>query len=307
MTHKRLKNCYLMMQLMTWGKQNKREAEEEENDEEEQEEATKKAEEQQDEPEKGIRRSTRVRRPVDRLSPRMTGQSYLEGGILKKTKRDWTILPEKGMPKRIRKVRFKEDEERRLEISHNILHQAKPTQDEIKEHDPGDAIVMARLIGDLNSAITRKGLSFAQQYLLKQGLQRFGEKGQEAARKELDQLCKRNCFVPVGVKELTPSERKKAQSSLMFLSEKRDGTVKGRMVYDGRKTRDWLTREDAMSPTAALESIFLTAVIEAKEERDIMTCDIPNAFIQTEMSDIKEGQERIIMKITGVLVGLLKK
>ena len=78
-------------------------------------------------------------------------------------------------------------------------------------------------------------------------------------------------------------------------------------MYDGRKTRDWLTREDAMSPTAALESIFLTAVIEAKEERDIMTCDIPNAFIQAEMPDIKEGQERVIMKITGVLVDLLKE
>ena len=49
----------------------------------------------------------------------------------------------------------------------------------------------------------------------------------------------------------------------MFLSEKRNGTVKGRLVYDGRATRDWLTREEAMSPTAALESIFLTAVIEA--------------------------------------------
>jgi hypothetical protein len=39
-------------------------------------------------------------------------------------------------------------------------------------------------------------------------------------------------------------------------------------------------RKDAASPTAALESIMITGVIKAKEERDVMTCDIPNAFIQ---------------------------
>jgi hypothetical protein len=32
--------------------------------------------------------------------------------------------------------------------------------------------------------------------------------------------------------------------------------------------------------TAALESIMITGVIEAKEDRDVMACDIPNAFIQ---------------------------
>ena len=72
-----------------------------------------------------------------------------------------------GIPKKITKVRFKENEERKVEMCHNILHQVRPTQDEIKEYDPGDATIMARLIGDLNNAITRKGMSFAQQYLLR--------------------------------------------------------------------------------------------------------------------------------------------
>ena len=73
---------------------------------------------------------------------------------------------------------------------------------------------------------------------MKQGLKKFEEKGEEAARKELDQLCKRNCFMPVSVREQTPRETQKAQSSLMFVNEKRDETVKGRLVYDGRATRD---------------------------------------------------------------------
>ena len=60
--------------------------------------------------------------------------------------------------------------------------------------------------------------------------------------------------------------------------------------------------EDAASPTAALESILLTGVIEAHEKRDIMCVDIPNAFIQTLMPPMKDGNERVIMKITGQLV-----
>ena len=36
-----------------------------------------------------------------------------------------------------------------------------------------------------------------------------------------------------------------------------------------------------------------------------MTCDIPNAFIQALMPEIKEGEERVMMKITGVLVDML--
>ena len=77
------------------------------------------------------------------------------------------------------------------------------------------------------------------------------------------------------------------------------------MDYNGKPTREWLTREDSASPTAALESIMLTAVIDTHEGRDIMCADIPNAFIQAEMPDISDGKERVTMKITGVLVDML--
>jgi hypothetical protein len=52
-------------------------------------------------------------------------------------------------------------------------------------------------------------------------------------------------------------------------------------------TREWLSQEDAASPTAAVESIMITGVIKAKEERDILNCNIPNAFIQAFLP--KEG------------------
>ena len=36
-----------------------------------------------------------------------------------------------------------------------------------------------------------------------------------------------------------------------------------------------------------------------------MSADVPKAFIQTEMPGIKQGEERVMMKITGVLVDML--
>jgi hypothetical protein len=48
-----------------------------------------------------------------------------------------------------------------------------------------------------------------------------------------------------------------------------------------------------------------TGVIEAKEERDVMTCDIPNALIQVYLPKKEPGEDRVVMKITGVLVDML--
>ena len=73
----------------------------------------------------------------------------------------------------------------------------------------------------------------------------------------------------------------KAQMAMMLLTEKRCGQIKGRMVSDGRKTREWITKEDSASPTATLEGILLTETIDAHENRDVMSADVPNAFIQT--------------------------
>jgi hypothetical protein len=46
-------------------------------------------------------------------------------------------------------------------------------------------------------------------------------------------------------------------------------------------------------------------VIEAKEQRDVMTCDIPNAFIQALLPKKDPGEDRVVMKVTGVLDDML--
>ena len=70
----------------------------------------------------------------------------------------------------------------------------------------------------IHNKITTKGASFAQQYMLQKGLKVFHKKGKQAAIKELDQLLWHACFTPMSVHDLTPSEHKKAQQALMFLT-----------------------------------------------------------------------------------------
>ena len=112
---------------------------------------------------------------------------------------------------------------------------------------------------------------------------------------------------PVNVNSLTPEERKKSMESLMFLTEKRNGTMKGRNDANESTQRSCMSKDEASSPTAAIGSMLLTASIEAKEERDLMTLDVPNAFLQTSLPKDETTEERVILlKLRGILVDMLE-
>ena len=68
----------------------------------------------------------------------------------------------------------------------------------------------------------------------------------------------------------------------MFLKEKRDGTIKGRGCADGRKQQLWFSKGETLAPTAMMESVFLTSVINAKEKQEIATVEIPGAFLKAQ-------------------------
>jgi hypothetical protein len=70
------------------------------------------------------------------------------------------------------------------------------------------------------------------------------------------------------------------------------------------REREIMSKEEASSPTIATESIVLTGIIDAKEKRDVITLDIPNAFVQTPAGTTKDGKS-IIMKIRGALADML--
>jgi hypothetical protein len=117
------------------------------------------------------------------------------------------------------------------------------------------------------------------QFLMKAGLMRFKERSKEALSKELSQLHFRDTFKPIYPKDLNEEERQQVLESHVFLKEKRDTTVKGHMVTGGNKQPGTINKQDASFPTAALESVLLTAVINAKERQDVAVIDIPKAFV----------------------------
>ena len=187
-----------------------------------------------------------------------------------------------------------------MEHVHNIVSQTA----EKEEYTEEEAVIMAIFINEMNNQTTEIKKSFLETYSLKQGIKKFGEKGYNAAFGEMLQLHQIKCFRPVGVSEMTNWEKKRALESLIFLVEKRDGRVKGRTCANGSVQREWVDKKDASSSTAYMESIMLTATIDAEEERDVATIDIPNFFIHT-LVERKPGEDKIVLKIRGVLVDML--
>jgi len=117
-----------------------------------------------------VRRSGRQRKEINRLDPDPTKKSY------------FNCTPE---------------EKAQLEQAHNIFGYRKhnPSDEMSKmdlEYDADRAPVWAMFIKRLCEMFGEHGYAFSQQFLLEKGLKFFGKRGQEAAKKEMDQLYKRN-------------------------------------------------------------------------------------------------------------------
>jgi hypothetical protein len=76
------------------------------------------------------------------------------------------------------------------------------------------------------------------------------------------------------------------------------------MVAGGNLQRGHVTKEESSSPTVSTESVLLTSIVDAQEGREVAVIDIPNVFIQTRVQDAKD---RVIIRITGVIVDWLVK
>ena len=105
-----------------------------------------------------------------------------------------------------------------------------------------------------------------------------------AVLKEIGQLHDRECFDPTNIKDLMEKEKQQAQIALTYLTEKRYKTIKARTVYNGKPTREWLSHEELASPTASIEGMFLTALMDAWEQQHAMSSDTPNAFAQAKLN-----------------------
>ena len=71
------------------------------------------------------------------------------------------------------------------------------------------------------------------------------------------------------------------------------------MCANGRTQRDDWTKQDTTSPTVLTEVVFITAVIEAHEGRNVACFDIPVAFLHT------DSDKDITMILKGRLAKLM--
>ncbi len=70
---------------------------------------------------------------------------------------------------------------------------------------------------------------------------------------------------------------------------------------NGNTHREHIAKEEAAAPTVALESVFITSTIDAKEDRKLVTIDIPGAFLHAHNDDY------VIMEMVGMLAKLMVK
>ena len=121
----------------------------------------------------------------------------------------------------------------------------------------------------------------------------------KAVEKEMRQLYDWGLMIPVHKKCLTPEQRKEALVYLMFLKHKRCGKIKGHRCADGWKQRAYIAKEESMAPKVSTEAVFLTAVIDALENRNVAVLDVPGAFMQSDIDEL------VHVRFTGEMVNML--
>ena len=110
----------------------------------------------------------------------------------------------------------------------------------------------------------------------------FKIEGWEATKKKFDEnLLGMDAVKMILHKDLDRKLQKEALSYLMFLKRKRTGVVKSRGVADGRPGRSIYEKGELSSPTVSTYALMCSCAIDAIENRKVITCDIPAAFLQT--------------------------
>ena len=113
----------------------------------------------------------------------------------------------------------------------------------------------------------------------------------------------RRVVEPKKPQDLRYEQQRRSLAYLIFLKLKSDEvTIKGRGCAYGSKQRDWISKEDMLSPTVSTEGLMLSCKIDAMEGREVATTDIPVAFLQT---DYDKGD--IHIKLEGEMVTLHEK
>ena len=141
----------------------------------------------------------------------------------------------------------------------------------------------------------------------KRGIQKFGMRAIAAMMKELRQLSVgavpgKPVVIPIDPNTLTKKDLEEALDAVNLIKEKGNGDLKGRTCANGSKQRRFVKEGDNFaSPTVSVEALFTTLIIAAHEEREIISFDVPGAFLQADMPDDK----LMLLRLTGEFVDLM--
>ena len=117
---------------------------------------------------------------------------------------------------------------------------------------------------------------------------------------EFEQLLENQIFHGKYAHELSHEQKRGAGDMLSNVEEKinrghtdENPVLRARSVYNGKVQRGLYTKEETAAPTVAIDSFFITSLVDAIEQRDIAITDVKSAYLNAKM----KGQ--VIMKIRG--------
>ena len=168
-----------------------------------------------------------------------------------------------------------------------------------RAYDEANKEMALSMIEDIESPF---GYIFqTEQMSLKKGLKAFGKSGADAVVEELRQLDYMQVIKPKYRTDLSADDRHKALNYLMYLKQKRCGRIKARGCADRRKQRVYKGKDETSSLTVSTEALFLSCVIDAQEGCNVVTVDIPGAFMHSEMDEV------LHLRLDGPMAELLCK
>ena len=125
------------------------------------------------------------------------------------------------------------------------------------------------------------------------GIKKHGQAARDALTAEFAQLDYKGAYEPVQAANLTKTQQNSALRIINLIKEKRNGRLKGRSVADGRPQRLLYTKDETSSPTTTPESVFLTTLVDAVEERHVVVADVTGAYLNADMDDF------VLIRLTG--------
>ena len=167
----------------------------------------------------------------------------------------------------------------------------------IPKINPRDTYMYDREVGKVFMQMVTKRHA---QLSLKTGLKRFGDDGEAAVRKEIKSFMDFDVLIPIMASELSRQQRADSLPLIMTVKERRSGEVKARGVAGGHKDRGKIPAEDATSPTASTEALYISCAIDAFERRFVGLLDIPSAYFHASAN----GRISSVVVLEGVLVDL---